>query len=503
MSRCHRWGTGPVNNYPAGGKPLFSSVTLPLPGHLAARWFSFESVESILSFSSLNLSPEQLRNLDDLGYREMTAIQAQALPLALAGKDLIAQAKTGSGKTAAFGLPLLTRLNPRNFGTQALILCPTRELATQVASEIRRLARYQQNIKVVTLCGGQSIGPQIGSLEHGAHIVVGTPGRIGDHLRKNTLDISSIDTLVLDEADRMLEMGFADAIESIVKHTPSERQTLLFSATYPDDIDKLSARFQKSPQRVTVADQHSAVAIAQHFFICSKARRLDALVRLLTHYAPPAALVFCNTKQLTREVCQHLNDAGLHAAALHGDMEQRDRDQVLVQFRHGSVTVLVATDVAARGLDIDDLPAVVNFELPRNAEVYVHRIGRTGRAGKNGIAVSLFADSERYKLQGIGDYLDGEPEFEAVENLPPAKGSLPPPAFVTLCLAGGRKDKIRPGDILGALTGEAGMQAQQVGKITVMDFAAYVAIESGAAEQALDRLSNGKIKGRKVKVRRL
>ena len=454
-------------------------------------------------FSLLPIPPAQVENLDSLGYREMTPIQQAALPLALAGKDLIAQAKTGSGKTAAFALSLLTRLNPRDFGTQALILCPTRELATQVAGEIRRLARYQQNIKVVILCGGQSIGPQIGSLAHGAHIVVGTPGRIKDHLRKETLSLGRVNTLVLDEADRMLEMGFIEDIESIVGQTPASRQTLLFSATYPDDIQALSGRFQNSPQQVSVESLHSGQHIDQQFFICQKNERLESLVKLLVHFRPESAVVFCNTKQLTREVCQYLNGAGIHANALHGDMEQRDRDQVLIQFKQLSFTILVATDVAARGLDIDDLPAVVNFELPRNAEVYVHRIGRTGRAGKTGLALSLFADAERYKLQAIGDYLQRDLDFEAIETVTAAGEMMAPPAYITLCIAGGRKDKVRPGDILGALTGDAGIDGKSVGKITVMDYAAYVAIERDLADKALGRLLNGKIKGRKFKVRKL
>jgi ATP-independent RNA helicase DbpA len=458
---------------------------------------------STRSFSNLALPPAQLVNLDSLGYLEMTDIQAATLPQALAGVDLIGQAKTGSGKTAAFALPLLARLNPRDFGTQALILCPTRELASQVASEIRRLARYQQNIKVVTLCGGQSIGPQIGSLEHGAHVVVGTPGRIKDHLRKETLSLERVTTLVLDEADRMLEMGFIEDIEAIIATTPATRQTLLFSATYPENIQSLSSRFQNAPQRVSVESQHSEQHIAQRFFVCQKNDRLPSLVKLLAHFQPPAAVVFCNTKQLVRDVCDYLNQSGIHAQALHGDMEQRDRDQVLIQFKQLSCTILVATDVAARGLDIDDLPAVVNFELPRNAEVYVHRIGRTGRAGKEGLALSLFADSERYKLQGIGDYQQRELEFEAIEQVREAGERLPLPAFVTLCISGGRKEKVRPGDILGALTGEAGIDSKAVGKITVTDYSTYVAIARNEADKALGRLLNGKIKGRKFKVRKL
>jgi ATP-dependent RNA helicase DbpA len=455
------------------------------------------------AFSSLALPPAQLANLESLGYLEMTPIQAAALPQALAGMDLIGQAKTGSGKTAAFALPLLTRLNPRDFGTQALILCPTRELASQVAGEIRRLARYQPNIKVVTLCGGQAIGPQIGSLEHGAHVVVGTPGRIKDHLRKETLTLQRVSTLVLDEADRMLEMGFIEDIEAIIAATPGNRQTLLFSATFPDNIKTLSSRFQNVPQRITVESQHSEQHITQRCFVCQKDDRLAALVKLLAHFQPAAAVVFCNTKEGVRQVCEFLNQNGIFALALHGDMEQRDRDQVLIQFKQLSCSILVATDVAARGLDIDDLPAVVNFELPRNAETYVHRIGRTGRAGKEGLALSLLVDAERFRLDSIGDYQQREMDCAAIAQLPRTGASLPLPAFVTLCISGGRKEKVRAGDILGALTGEAGIDGSSVGKITVTDYSTYVAVARKEADTALGRLVNGKIKGRKFKVRKL
>lgn len=458
---------------------------------------------SELSFEQFQLPPDQLKNLADLGYKQPTAVQAAALPLALAGKDLIAQAKTGSGKTAAFGIPLLCKLNPRDFGAQALVLCPTRELASQVATEIRRLARYQQNIKVVTLTGGQSIGPQIGSLEHGAHVIVGTPGRLKDHLRKETLDLSRVSTVVLDEADRMLDMGFVEDIETIVGATPSTRQTLLFSATYPDDIQRLSARFQTDPQQISVERQHTENQIDQQFFICSKNDKLDALAKLLGHFKPETAVVFCNTRQCVREVCSYLDERGTAALALHGDMEQRDRDQVLVQFKQSSCRILVATDVAARGLDIDDLPLVLNYDLPREPDVYVHRIGRTGRAGKEGLALTLFVDSERYRLNSIGEKLGRELDFEAIDTLPLNSGEMPRPAFVTLCIAGGRKQKIRPGDILGALTGEAGIDGKAVGKIDVLDFAAYVAIEREVAQKAMGRLINGKIKGRRFKVRAL
>lgn len=455
------------------------------------------------AFSSLPLPPAQLRNLDDLGYTRMTPIQAAALPLAMDGADLIGQAVTGSGKTAAFTLPLLTRLNPRDFGTQALVLCPTRELATQVAGEIRRLARYQQNIKVVTLCGGQAIGPQIGSLAHGAQVVVGTPGRIRDHLRKQTLDLARVNCLVLDEADRMLDMGFLEDMEVIIAATPDRRQTLLFSATFPPDIQLVSDRFQQAPRRVAVASLPPDRQIDQRFFICEPGQRPQALLTLLGHFQPEAAVVFCNTREEVRELCAFLQGEDISTVELHGEMEQRERDQALVRFRQLSCRVLVATDVAARGLDIDKLPAVVNYELPRSADVYVHRIGRTGRAGEPGLALSLLTDRERYRLDLIGEYLQRELDFDAIEQLAGGDRGLPPPAFVTLEVAGGRKDKIRPGDILGALTGEAGIAAGKVGKIEVMDRATFVAIATDTVDLALGRLLNGRIKGRKFKVRKL
>ena len=454
-------------------------------------------------FSSLPLPPALLRNLDDLQYHTMTPIQALALPLALAGRDLIAQAKTGSGKTAAFGIPLLMQLNPRHFGVQGLVLCPTRELSSQVAAEIRRLARYQENIKIVTLSGGQSIGPQIGSLEHGAHIVVGTPGRINDHLRKQTLDLSGVKTLILDEADRMLEMGFITDMETIVGYTPGERQTLLYSATYPDNIKTLSAKFQRSPEQVTVESQHTSDVITQQFYLSSPASKPDDLIRVLQHIRVPSAVIFCNMKQTAQEIAQYLDSRRFNALALHGDLEQRERDQALAQFKHQSCSILVATDVAARGLDVDDLPAVINYDLPRDPEVYVHRIGRTARAGKEGLAVSLLNEKEHDKLDKIADYQGNALNIQSVNQLKYDENFTMLPARKTLVIAGGRKDKVRPGDILGALTGDAGIPGSAVGKIDITEFSAYVTLENSQADKALGRLINGKIKGRRFKVRKL
>ncbi|MFP6843676.1 MAG: ATP-dependent RNA helicase DbpA [Thalassolituus sp.] len=454
------------------------------------------------TFASLGLPQEQLDNLQQMGYEQMTEIQQQALPAALEGKDVLAQARTGSGKTAAFGIALLSRINPRFFGAQTLIMCPTRELATQVATEIRKLARFQQNIKVVTLCGGMPIGPQIGSLEHGAHIVVGTPGRIKDHLRKQTLDISQINTLVLDEADRMLDMGFAADIDSIVQETPHNRQTLLFSATYPENIEALSRQYQNNPVSIRVESLHTAHTIQQQFIECDRDDRLGALERALAHFGIQQAVIFCNTKQTTHEVCTHIRDLGYSALGLHGDLEQKDRDRVLVRFRQGSLAILVATDVAARGLDVDDLPAVINYELPRDAEVYVHRIGRTGRAGKEGLALSLTTNKEGYKRDAIAEQIGQKVNSMNADDLSTVPADIERPEWITLALAAGRRHKMRPGDVLGALTKNGGITGAEVGKIDVLEQVTYVAVKRNACNAALQHLENTPIKGKNVRSRK-
>ncbi|HHJ1296063.1 ATP-dependent RNA helicase DbpA [Pseudomonas sp. P1B16] len=442
-----------------------------------------------------------LANLDALGYASMTPIQAQSLPVILRGQDLIAQAKTGSGKTAAFGIGLLNPINPRYFGCQALVLCPTRELADQVAKELRRLARAEDNIKILTLCGGVSLGPQIASLEHGAHIIVGTPGRIQQHLEKGTLVLDGLNTLVLDEADRMLDMGFFDAIASIIGKTPARRQTLLFSATYPAGIEQLAADFMRKPQQVKVESLHTDNQIEQRFIEIDAQQRLDAVTRVLGHYRPQSCVAFCFTKQQCEDVVAHLTAKGIVAQALHGDLEQRDRDQVLAMFANRSSSVLVATDVAARGLDIDGLDMVLNVELARDAEIHVHRVGRTGRAGEKGVAVSLVAPAEGHRAQAIEALQKSPLRWDQLDSLKNKGGEPLLPVMSTLCIAAGRKDKLRPGDILGALTGDAGIPGKQVGKIAIFDFQAFVAVERALAKQAMQRLNSGKIKGRVLKVR--
>jgi ATP-independent RNA helicase DbpA len=454
------------------------------------------------AFATLPLKPSLLQNLTSLGYDKMTPIQAHSLPLILAGTDVIAQAKTGSGKTAAFGIGLLSRLVVPNFGVQGMVLCPTRELADQVSKELRRLARFIDNIKILTLCGGVPFGPQLGSLEHGAHIVVGTPGRMLDHLRRGTLELKSLRMLVLDEADRMLDMGFQDDLKTIIAAAPRNRQTLLFSATYPESIAAMSATVQSQPVTVKVEAVHDSQQIKQLFYLVEREKRTAALAQILGHYRAESTLVFCNTKKECQEVADTLKQRGFSALAIHGDLEQRERDQVLARFANKSVSILVATDVAARGIDIKELSAVINYELTRDPEVHIHRIGRTGRAGEQGLALSLVTDADRRRATAIEDALGETIVRVEVETLTMPSTATHEAPMVTLCIEGGRKNKMRPGDILGALTGEAGISGSEVGKINIFDFHTYVAIRRPSAKLALERLSANKIKGRFFKVRK-
>jgi len=458
-------------------------------------------------FTDLPLSPRLLATLEQLEYRVMTPIQAASLPVALAGHDLIAQAKTGSGKTAAFALPLLTRLNPRRFAVQAMVLCPTRELADQVTQEIRRLARSEDNIKIVTLCGGTILRLQRDSLEHGAHIVVGTPGRIMDHLERGSLNLEALNTLVLDEADRMLDMGFYDDIAFVAKQCPNDRQTLLFSATFPEGIERLAAQFLRQPQTVKLAEQHDDSKIRQRFYEIKHDERLEAVGILLKHYRPVSTLAFCNTKQQCRSLLDVLRKQGFRVLTLHGDLEQRERDQVLIQFANRSCSVLVATDVAARGLDISRLEAVINVDVTPDPEIYIHRIGRTGRADEDGWALSLCSPADRRRVAAIAQMIGNEPEWHGLGSLQDGNDAPLVPPMVTLQILGGRREKIRPGDVLGALTGtdggERAFTREEVGKITVTDQTTYVAIARELAREAVRKLSAGKVKGKTVKVRAL
>ncbi|MBA3546002.1 MAG: ATP-dependent RNA helicase DbpA [Nannocystis sp.] len=446
------------------------------------------------TFAALSLAPPLAQAIEVLGFSQMTPVQAHTLPSLLAGKDVIAQARTGSGKTVAFGLALLARVDVELARVQVLVLCPTRELADQVSTEVRRLARFINNLRVVTLCGGVPVRTQKPALQAAPHVVVGTPGRILDHLARANLELGDLRVLVLDEADRMLDMGFLPSISAVVEQAPKARQTLLFSATYPDDIRALSRTLQRDPVAVTVDNVVSRADIEQTFFAVEPGRKLDALAALLLQHRPESALVFCHTRNDVRDVCAQLGQRGFSALALHGELEQRERDEVLLRFANRSCSVLVATDVAARGLDIKELAAVISWELPTDPDVHLHRIGRTGRAGHKGHAFALCSPFERERVAGIE-----RTQSEAVrwDKLPSPEDRDPTrPPMTTVIIDGGRQDKLRAGDLLGALTGDIGLPAEVVGKIDILTRHTYVAIRSDRAERALQGLRAGKIKGR-------
>lgn len=452
-------------------------------------------------FSKLTLIEPLQRALTEVGYAQMTPVQEASLPAILSGRDVVAQARTGSGKTAAFALGLLSALDATAVRLQGLVLCPTRELADQVSREIRRLARFIPNVKVLTLCGGVPLRPHLASLAHEPHIVVGTPGRILELIEKQALPLQAVKVLVLDEADRMLDMGFSDAIDAIVQTIPEQRQTLLFSATIPPSIREMSGEFQHEALDVTVPSDADETLIEQTFFEVAAESKLFALESLLLEYRPESAVVFCNTRHEVRAVAEALAGRGFSVLALHGDLDQREREEMLVRFANRSCTILVASDVAARGLDIADLAMVINFDIASDADTHLHRIGRTGRAGRRGIALSLCSPREMTRANVIEDRL-GEELFWG--KLPAQSDAEPWSApFVTLAIDAGRQDKLRPGDLLGALTGEAGLPGTAVGKIDVFPTRTYVAIDQASHTHAMQRLRAGKIKGRTFRIRKI
>ncbi len=452
------------------------------------------------TFSELALDPALRAGLDALGYTTLTPIQAQALPEILVGRDVLAQAPTGSGKTAAFGLGLLHSIDATAAGTQALVLCPTRELADQVGKQLRKLATGIANLKLSVLCGGIPLAPQLASLTHAPQVVVGTPGRVLELVEKGALALRGVQTLVLDEADRMLDMGFDEPIRALVKRTPKTRQTLLFSATFPEAIRTLANAMLRTPLEVCVDGDALQPRIRSLFFEADLARRAPQLAALLLQFNPASTVVFCNMRKDTEEVVGSLAHYGFDALALHGDMEQRDREEVLVRFANRSCNVLVASDVAARGLDIDDIGAVVNYELPSDADTYLHRIGRTGRAGREGLALSLVADKERGRAAMIEERLGMQIHLERIAPLAGKPRGVPQASMTTLRIDAGRSDKLRPGDIVGALTGEAGLHKDAIGKIDVYPTRSYVAIARKQAPATLEKLRAGKIKGRRLRV---
>ena len=484
-------------------RPDFGTLCAHGTSHLSYGWGRPCDHVGMSTFADLNLNEALVKGLALIDHVTLTPVQDAALPLVLAGQDVIAQAKTGSGKTAVFALGLLSMLDATAIQLQGLVLVPTRELADQVSKEIRRIARPLPNVKVLTLSGGVSLRPHLASLSHEPHIVVGTPGRVLELIRKQALPMKGLRMLVLDEADRMLDMGFSEAIEAIIKAAPKSRQTLLFSATYPDAIRELAKRYLRDPETVTVDVATNESEIEQQFFeVAGNDRKLDALIDVLITFRPESAAVFCNTRQDTKDVAEALGSAGFSVLALHGDLDQRERDEMLLRFANRSATILVATDVAARGLDIKDLPMVVNFDVASDADTHTHRIGRTGRAGSSGKALTLCTPRDRTRIAAIEEQLGRNVRYS---ELPRISGKQRPPqsSFVTLAVDAGRADKLRAGDLLGALTGDAGLSADAVGKIDIFPTRSYVAIARAQIDNALHRLRDGKIKGRNFRIRKI
>lgn len=455
------------------------------------------------TFTTLPLKAELLHGLNQAGFVDMTPIQAASLPDSLAGKDMLAQAKTGSGKTAAFGLVCLQQVDVTEYDPQAVILCPTRELAEQVAEQCRVIGKGIANLKVLTLCGGQPMGPQINSLKHGCQIVVGTPGRVRDHVEKHRLDLSKVRCRVLDEADRMLDMGFEEDLDAIFANVPHQVQTLLFSATFSPQVEAVAKTHLREPVHCKVADEQVKVNIEQLVYKVRDDQRYNALKALISTYQPSCCMVFCQKKVDAQDVFEMLYADGIAAAALHGDMEQEQRTDVLMRFASDTLTVLVATDVAARGLDIPAVPLVINYQVSEEPEVHVHRIGRTGRAGAEGKAITLCSDSEEIKVARIEELMDIAIPRKGAESLRFHANRVPEPEFACITFNAGKKQKIRPGDILGSLTKEAEIDGADIGKIAVQNSRSYVAIKIRSVKRALRQFREGRIKGKKVKAKKL
>lgn len=516
-----------------------------------------------MTFEEMCLDTRIMRAIAEMGFEQPSPIQAQSIPIAVEGKDMIGQARTGTGKTASFGIPMLQRINPKDKSLQAIVLCPTRELAIQSANEIRKLAKFLHGIKVLPIYGGQEISKQIRSLKGGVQIVIGTPGRVMDHLRRHTLKPQTVDIVVLDEADEMLNMGFREDIETILGQLPEERQTMLFSATMPKPILEIAKRYLHEPEIVKVIQKELTVPkIEQYYYEVNPRKKNEVLSRLLDMYDPSLSLVFCNTKRKVDELVADLKGRGYFAEGLHGDMKQSQRDRVMNGFRNGRTDILVATDVAARGIDVDDVEAVFNYDVPQDDEYYVHRIGRTGRAGREGRAFTLVVGKEIYKLKdiqrycktkirrqpipsvndvaaikveklleqageliatdGLGrmmdlleEYLDGS-DYSATEMAAAllamqlretSTQTLPKeefgdtgaePGMVRMFMNIGKKDRVRIGDIFGAVAGESGMEGALVGTIDMYDNFSFVEVPQEYAAAVLEAMNHSKIKGRRV-----
>lgn len=535
-----------------------------------------------MCFEDLSLNPEILRAVAEMGFEEASPIQAQAIPAQLEGRDMVGQAQTGTGKTAAFGIPLLQKINPENKHLQAVVLLPTRELAIQVADEIRRLAKFMHGIKVLPIYGGQDIVRQIRSLKDGTQVVIGTPGRVMDHMRRRTIRVDQVHTVVLDEADEMLNMGFLEDMETILSQLPKERQTVMFSATMPPAIAEIAKKFQTDPIMVRVVKKELTVPkVEQYYYEVKPKNKVEVLCRLMDLYSPKLSVVFCNTKKGVDELVQSLQGRGYFAEGLHGDLKQEQRDRVMNSFRNGRTDILVATDVAARGIDVDDVEAVFNYDIPQDDEYYVHRIGRTGRAGREGKAFSLVVGKEVYKLRDIQRYcrtkivpqaipsldditdikvektidqvrdmlensdlsgmvnileqklieeeytaLDmaaallkismGEDNEDIIDNFDPARSLDNLDSYgrgghrygresrdnARLFVNIGKNQNVTPGDILGAIAGEAGIPGRVVGSIDMYEGYTFVEVPRKYSDQVLKAMEHAKIKGKKIHVER-
>ncbi|MGP2658032.1 ATP-dependent RNA helicase DbpA [Malaciobacter sp. WC5094] len=452
----------------------------------------------ISTFDKLNLKEEFVQNLDSLEYKKMTKIQELSLPHTLDNKDIIAKAKTGSGKTVSFGIPIVNKLDVKKFRIQALVLAPTRELANQIAQEVRKLSRHIHNVKVLTLTGGVPFKPQVSSLFHGAHIIVGTPGRVLQHIKEDNINFEALNTFVLDEADKMLDMGFFDDIKLIIDELPKEKQSMLFSATYEENIESLASFVLQNPINVEVENEEKA-NIKQYFYEANEASKTSLIPSLISFYEAKSVLIFCNMKIKCEELADDLYELGLDVLILHSDLEQKQRDEVITLFSNKSYPILIATDVASRGLHIDDIDLVINYDLARDEKVHTHRIGRTARAGKGGIVVSLYNEDELEKIEDIKEFFS-EITFDSVSNIKDNPSFKIDSDYRTLFINGGKKQKLRAGDILGALTAGIGLDKASVGKITSYDFCSYVAVKKEDIKKAHDGLSNKRIKGKYFRV---
>ncbi len=451
-----------------------------------------------MEFNNLDLDSTFKKNLKDLGFLSMTSIQQKALPLILDKKDLIARANTGSGKTLAFCLPIVKSLKVEDFKIQALILAPTRELANQIANELRALARHIPNVKVLSLTGGVPYKPQVHSLSYGANIVVATPGRVLKHIKEKNINFDDIKTLVLDEADKMLDMGFYEDINHIIESLPKQRQTLLFSATYEENIQELSKNILSNPVFVENKDEKK-VKINQIFYKANESARISLIPALIRFYKAKSILIFSNMKIKCEELADDLYEQGLDVLTLHSDIEQKQRDEILTLFSNKSYPILIATDVASRGLDVDDIDLVINYDLAKDEKTHTHRIGRTARAGKGGIAVSFWEDYDEEKIEDLKEIFD-DMKFCKIEDIKDDEDFKIDSPYRTIYINGGKKQKLRAGDILGALTAGIGLDKNDVGKINSQNFCTYVAIKKEKLDRVLKTLPNTKIKGKYFKI---